>query len=37
MHQNLKCGNNAPIETKEIREKLMVCFTNGRTISWQWK
>ena len=26
MRQNLKSGNNSAIETKEIREKLMVIF-----------
>ena len=35
--QNLKSGNNAAIETKEIGEKLMVCFTNKGATSWQWK
>ena len=37
MRQNLKSSNNAAIETKEIREKLMVCFTNKGATSWQRK
>ena len=37
MRQNLKSGNNSAIETKEIREKLMVCFTNKGATSWQRK
>ena len=37
MRQNLKCGNNGAIETKKIREKLMVYFTNKGAISWQPK
>ena len=34
MLQNSKCGNNAVIKTKEIREELMEYFTNKGAISW---
>ena len=37
MLENSKCGNNAAIETKEIREELMECFTNKGAISYQRK
>ena len=37
MLQNSRCGNNAAIETKEIREKLMEYFMNKVAISWQRK
>ena len=37
MRQNLKCGNNAAIKTKEIRKKLMVYFTNKGVTTWQRK
>ena len=37
MLQNSKCGNNAAIETKQIREELMEYFTNKGAISWQRK
>ena len=35
--QNSKCGNNAAIEIKQIREELMEYFTNKGAISWQRK
>ena len=37
MLQNSRCGNNAAIKTKEIREKLMEYFMNKVAISWQRK
>ena len=37
MFQNLKCGDNAAIETKQIREELMEYFTNKGAVSWQRK
>ena len=37
MLQNVKCGNNAAIETKKIREELIKYFTNKGAISWQRK
>ena len=37
MRLNLKCDNNAAIETKKIREKLMVYFTNKGATSRQRK
>ena len=35
--QNLKCGTNAAIEMKQIREELMEYFTNKEVVSWQRK
>ena len=37
MLQNSRCGNNAAIETKEIREELRECFINNGAVSWQRK
>ena len=37
MLQNSKCGTNAAIETKQIREELMEYFTNKEAVSWQRK
>ena len=34
MLQNSKFGNNAAIETKDIREELIEYFINKRAISW---
>ena len=35
MLQNSKCGNNAAIETKQIRDELMEHFKNKGAISWE--
>ena len=37
MLQNSKRSNNAGIEMKNIRKKLMEYFTNKGLISWQQK
>lgn len=35
MLHNLKCGNNAAIKAKKIREELMEYFISKKAISWQ--